>query len=232
VVSITLPDGQLRRYFLDTGAVEVNVAPSDAQFVTKQPDRLAKYFHGGGATDFRGVGLRDCSLRLGGIAFEHFDAVTIPYPKALLDETLQPVQGGLSYLLFYDVLLTIDYGRHELIIERGELPPPNGSDILPLKIGPDFNIEMPVTLEGHPYWVLLDTGNVARNDCVSIGAKQLPGVKWVRPPTPTTVSVMGGSVQSHFGLVAGDLQIGRYSMELGIESGTRAGEERRIARAE
>jgi hypothetical protein len=46
----------------------------------------------------------------------------------------EPVDGILGFRLFQECLLTLDYPANRLRIERGELPAPNGEDVIAFQI--------------------------------------------------------------------------------------------------
>ena len=74
-------------------------------------------------------------------------------------------RGVLGITLFRDVLLTLDFPHDRLTISDGELPPPNGSDIIAYTTMPDASFKVlqvtptvPIQLAGQPFSALLDTG--------------------------------------------------------------------------
>ena len=77
----------------------------------------------------RGTAVRIDALGLGQVVFHGFNALSVD-----LD-----VQAGgfrrydavLPFTMFGDCLLTLDYPNATLILERGELPEPDGEDVLP-----------------------------------------------------------------------------------------------------
>lgn len=64
------------------------------------------------------------SLRLGEAEFRGLRALAVPQPQG------ESADGVLGIGVFADLLLTFDYPKRELRIERGALPEPNGRDIL------------------------------------------------------------------------------------------------------
>ncbi len=71
------------------------------------------------------------SISIGGARFESLDAAV---RSGRLLRMGQPVDGILGFGLFQDCLLTLDYPGHHLRIDRGELPAPNGRDILAFEL--------------------------------------------------------------------------------------------------
>jgi hypothetical protein len=67
------------------------------------------------------------SLSIGGARFEGIEAAV---RAGRLRRMGKPVDGILGFRLFENCLLTLDYPANRLRIDRGELPPPNGKDVL------------------------------------------------------------------------------------------------------
>lgn len=96
------------------------------------------------------------SIRIGDLEFKDVRALTRDYNRS---PRIPPIDGILGFNLFADHLLTLDYPRRIVRIEKGELPAANGRDILDfeapngvpvieLKIGKD-------TVKAH-----IDSGNM------------------------------------------------------------------------
>ena len=94
-------------------------------------------------------------LAIGDAYFLDMNAVAWARPGAL-----QRVQRGLVGLpTFRDCLVTLDYARGELRIEKGELPPANGRDVIDVRVSEYGLIEVPVTINGRTIFAHLDSGN-------------------------------------------------------------------------
>ena len=150
------------------------------------------------------------ALNMRGASFEAFDAVVddLPGIRASIGEAVDVVIGRP---LFRDVLLTIDYPRRRLVIERGALPPPDGRDVLPLVRGRDGDVLVPVTVAGRETWMLLDTGHTVNG--LQIAPEHVAGAAWASPPVPgPSVTTFFGTADSRLGRLAGEARIGRYTI--------------------
>jgi hypothetical protein len=88
-------------------------------------------------------------LAVGGARFGRLRAAVMDHPPGGDD-------GQLGLPAFADLLLTVDFGKHELRLARGALPAANGRDILPLEsIGPLWGV--PVTIGGKTFTGFIDT---------------------------------------------------------------------------
>ncbi len=70
------------------------------------------------------------------------------------------IDGILSYSTFKKYLLTIDYQHHELRIEKGQLPKPDGENIFSTK-GPDSRPWLHVEFPSRKRRMLIDSGAAA-----------------------------------------------------------------------
>lgn len=150
------------------------------------------------------------SLALRGAAFEQFDALVddLPGLRATIGEKIDVVIGRP---LFRDVLLTIDYPRRRLILERGALPEPDGLDVVPLVRGRDGDVLVPVAIAGRTAWMLLDTGHTVTG--LQIAPERLGHVPWASPPVPgPDVTTFFGATDSRLGRIDRDVRIGRHTI--------------------
>lgn len=67
------------------------------------------------------------SLEIGAARFEGLQAAVRDYNERRIGE---PIDGILGFALFQECLLTLDYPGNRLRIERGELPPADGREVL------------------------------------------------------------------------------------------------------
>jgi len=118
---------------VDTGCDAVVFSPKTAKRTSMQTKPVDAYsFDGAGnASKIDGVAQVD-RLSLGPAHFYGFYSVVNDI-GTLTDKDHPP--GGVAGLpLFGDTLLTLDYAHDRLIIQPGELPPPDGKDILPMTL--------------------------------------------------------------------------------------------------
>jgi len=92
------------------------------------------------------------SLAIGGARLGGLTAAVDPFFAGRAE------QGVLGVNVFREILLTLDYPRGRIRLEKGLLPPPDGKRILACDSadGPEPAIE--ITLAGRPIRAMLDTG--------------------------------------------------------------------------
>lgn len=163
------------------------------------------------ATDAADV-VRSSDLNLAGHRFLNVEGVVLPEKNH---------DGTLGISLFHDVLLTLDYPCDRLIVSDGDLPIPNGRDVIayttdpgstfaPLRVSPTVSLQ----LAGHPLSAILDTG-----------ARRLPAdvvvpvdIAATLPLGPsiseTTISgASGRSFPAHTAKLDGKLVLGNVSLD-------------------
>jgi hypothetical protein len=144
------------------------------------------------------------------VTFEGFDAV--------VDETgaLAKLSANVDLLfsreLFRDLLVTIDYPRRRLILERGQLPQPDGQEILALRRDEDGSLLVPLTVQTdrEPAWLTLDTGHTSEG--LLLSRYRLLGINWATKPVEgDVIHTFFGSTVSRVGRMSGDVRVGRYT---------------------
>lgn len=103
------------------------------------------------------------SVELGGIRFRNVDAPTRDYNTS---PNLPKIDGILTFNLFAEYLLTLDYSARRVRLTRGELPQADGKEVLSF----DSSLGIPVVelgVGGHKVSAHFDTGN-------AVGAFVLP----------------------------------------------------------
>lgn len=152
------------RCILDTGAFAPLAAPQLAPRAQLgvYPQPIAMEDAGGNRRYSVVLAVPQCVV--GGATFTNFAAVQTDL--SALAATGQPAAGAaappvefvLAPSMFQDVLLTIDYPRGRLVMERGELPPPDGRDVLPMQVAAGGRLLVPAQIARQEVWLLLDTG--------------------------------------------------------------------------
>jgi hypothetical protein len=118
------------------------------------------------------------------------------------------VDGQLGLPAFADLLMTVDFPGHELRLAKGDLPEPNGRDVLPLQaVGPMWGV--PMTVGDKSFTALIDTQS---GDGLAIA-----------PPLAKTIAFSGHPVETgrvhgpaigdapvHTQRLSGDVKIGGY----------------------
>lgn len=107
------------------------------------------------------------SLELGGARFEGVSGTVRP---GNLPE--RSSAGILGYALFHELLLTLDYPKKELRLDRGALPEPNGKDVLALV--PRMIPAIELTIGGRTIVADIDAGSPAMLTLPLGVAKELP----------------------------------------------------------
>lgn len=118
------------------------------------------------------------------------------------------VDGVLGFNFFRGLLVTLDYPGMALQLERGELPPPDGSEILPFELE-DRMPHLPVTLGDQRLLVNFDTGAV---DWLVVPAEMKSRLRFQSPPIrgPVTWNNQTGHTRVEVARLAADLKFGRY----------------------
>ena len=169
-------------------------------------------------TDFSGSGggtpvARVNAFALGRARFEDFD-VDVISPASGID-------GLLGWPLYRDLLVTLDYPNHVLVLRRGDLPPPDRKDVLPLRLDND-RLTVPVNLNGQELWVTLDTG-WANGGNIELTSALADSLKWVSPLRATTSGeAVLGAVTTKLGRLEGKMIVGRHTL-LQPVAGTNSG---------
>ena len=87
------------------------------------------------------------------------------------------VDGIMGFTVFDDVLLTLDYSNHEMRLDRGQLPPPDGETIFDAD-GPDYRPWITIDFSDRSQVMLIDSG-AAR---YSLAVKELKQFETILPP--------------------------------------------------
>lgn len=144
------------RFGVETGAGFVGVSREFAQSAGLERD--------GGPDDFPEY--RVAAVEFGGATFRDLKVAALPRAATGVDGIL-----GLSF--FHDVLVTIDYPGHRLVITRDTLPTANGRDVLALtRAGPFWAAR--IELAGHGYASVVDTRSTGLLGITPGVAAQLP----------------------------------------------------------
>ncbi len=149
------------------------------------------------------------SMTVGGATFDAFDAIVADLPAmTALHERVDVV---LSRAQFEDVLLTVDYPRRRLILERGALPEPDGRDVLPLRRGDGGDLLITARLLGEDAPLVLDTGNTSEG--LTLSRYRLIAMPWAAPPVEAyRVQTFLGQKLMRLGRMNGDVTLGRHTV--------------------
>ena len=159
-------------FLVDTGSSVVEMSPELADRL-KLPEVPGLHFDLDpltGKTVRSAKVVRIQALKIGEAEFAEFGAVVLD--SAILKE--RGFDGILGLPLFADCLLTIDLSAGQIVIEKGELPKPNGKDILAMSYR--YGIPtVPVLICGMQKHLFVDTGSdigIALSD--RLAGKTLP----------------------------------------------------------
>jgi CubicO group peptidase (beta-lactamase class C family) len=144
------------------------------------------------------------ALEIGGARFEGVQAAVRDYNERRIGST--PIDGILGFGLFQELLLTLDYPGAKVKIERGALPPVDGTEVIPIRVDRGIpSIDL-----------VVDTLKVdADVDAGSMGGFSLPEDLIGRLPLAGPPQVVGHArtVSNEFDIKAarlqGSLRIGR-----------------------
>jgi hypothetical protein len=95
------------------------------------------------------------SIELGAARLTGGSAVVLDLERLFDAEPGYP-RGILGISLFADCLLTLDYPGNRVVLEQGELPTPDGKNVLPCRFEPLPTIE--TQLSGRPLRLIIDSG--------------------------------------------------------------------------
>lgn len=196
-------------FLIDTGGAGVVVMPKLAD-----EEGLAA-IGGGNWIDYAGGSVSDSnvhllSMTIGGVRLDDLDAVIAPL-QGLADDGASEVGGALGWPAFTDLLLTIDYPNRTVTFHRGELPPADGKEILPIT-RKDSGLFIPVSLNGTDLTLIVDTGTPSVESIV-LTKNQGEGLKWCAPAAAYSVQNAFSSSSGKIGRVDGGLHIGRYVVQ-------------------
>ncbi|MBC8108401.1 MAG: aspartyl protease family protein [Anaerolineae bacterium] len=148
------------------------------------------------------------ALKFNGAELENFDAVVEDFKS--LESISERLDLVLARPVFRDVLLTIDYPRRRLILERGALPPSNGRDVLDLNRDEAGALLIPVTIMNEQAWLTLDTGHTG--DGLLLSRYRLLAMRWASTPVEgdKVVGFIGEGI-SKIGRMDGNAVVGQYT---------------------
>jgi hypothetical protein len=149
---------------------------------------------------------RISTLQLGGATLTGVSALIMPLFDGL------GFDGIISLPALHDLLATIDFGGKVLRLERGELPAPNGRDILPYSgLDRGGRVDIPLDVGGVTIPAVIDTRSFMWITLPDSTAAALP----LAAPPRSIGRAMGpslGTFQLRGARLAGDVQIGSQTI--------------------
>jgi hypothetical protein len=161
---------------------------------------------GGGHREIQGDYRRIPQLKIGGVTFQQFD-VTIAdiehiYPAR---HHKLPVRGTMGITFLKDCLVTLDFAAGKIVLERGELPPANGVNILEFRNLFHEGIMVKSKLGGKDVWAKIDTGLDGE---LSASEDVVAGLKFTGPIVNTTHTTYFGESARRCQALDGDFVMG------------------------
>jgi Aspartyl protease len=201
-VQVMLNDQGPFTFAVETGAPLVLMTDALA-------DRLALPASSSGVSiDLPGAGSRPvlnvATLKLGGLTLRDLPACGSP-------EYLPGVDGLLGLSAFHGLLATIDHPGSRLVLERGELPEPDGRQVLSL-LHLDSHVAVEVSIDGRRFPAVIDTQSDSDIEAATELAATLP---FVAPPVVVGRVAVGGlpSVPRSAARLSGDLLLGACTIQ-------------------
>lgn len=126
------------------------------------------------------------------------------------------IDGILSFTTFNDFLLTLDYQRHEIHLERGELPGPDNESVFSTK-GPDARPWLTVEFSNRKRRMLVDSG-AAKSGLV---VQEIDRFETMAPAVPFGASVRLTEIEIRSGARAeSDARLGPFVLQTPILEST------------
>lgn len=199
---------------LDTGASVASIAPRVAEALHLERGTFGREDEGvavGGAAGTQ-IRVRNAvridALRVGPLVVREIDALVLDLSGLERVSGIR-IDGILPAAAFREVLLTLDGPAARVTVERGELPPPDGADVLALEGGALPHVT--VDVGGAPCRVLLDSGST---EFVTVPAALAPALRFRAPPVETgRVGTIADAVAVRSGRIDGSLAWGRHRIQ-------------------
>ncbi len=150
-------NGKPFEMIVDTGAFAslVSMELATASNADIRATKLRSVNAGGNVRPAQGIAHFN-ALAVGAATF--YDVQAVIHDVTVLRTANEPIDGALGLSVFHDLLLTIDWPNSRLRMERGELPPVNGRDVLPLRMDERGLPLVQIKIGSRQVWALIDTG--------------------------------------------------------------------------
>ncbi|HWS53309.1 MAG TPA: aspartyl protease family protein [Pyrinomonadaceae bacterium] len=145
------------------------------------------------------------SITLGGVEFKGVRAASRNYNTS---PNLPKIDGILGFNLFADYLLTLDFPARRVRLERGELPKPDGAEVLSFE-NPRGIPVVELSVGGRKVKAHIDSGN-------TVGAFMLPaalaeGLKFAAPPAVVgKARTISNEIEIKEGRLTESIRLGRF----------------------
>ena len=125
----------------------------------------------------------------------------------------EEMDGVIGMNLFKNCLMTYDYPKNQMIFKKGELPKPNGKNILSYKTPrmPDSHPVIDLNVNGKTHPALLDTG---MRGWFAVPEKSKGAFKFSAGPVESTggLSVGGKTKPVSIGRIDGSISLGQFKV--------------------
>ena len=204
VVKATINGKGPFKLVLDTGAKATKLDDDVVKSLDLRLVRQTEIHEAPGATPtvFEVVGV--ASLTLGGAVFRNFEATVLDYDEIF--DGKRRYDGVLGCPVFADCLLTLDYPGERVILKQGELPGPDGREILNYQER-DGLAGIRVVISRVPVEVIVDSGMAG---AMALAERLEDGVALARQPAKR--SDIASQLNIREARLNGTLQLGRHRL--------------------
>ncbi len=208
LVRVNVDEGDPVWFVLDTGAPISVIAKRIAGRMTKEAGGEDVHVSGTTPGAFDTAAFRFNRLHLGKLPLDNVDAIVTDL--ASLDERIGVQIGGiLGFAPFKDLVLTLDYPHAQVIVEAGELPQPNGRDILALHVHA-LHPSIVLPIAGTDTITEVDSGSGFFMEVATSIATRLT---FRAPPVPAAHAIgISGLSEQRAAKLAGDVRLGTQTM--------------------
>jgi predicted aspartyl protease len=193
-------------FAIDTGASGMGRVDSSLVEKLKLPEVGEVRGSDGSGANARGMKLIQVDLlTIGNLEFRNLRAASRNYN---LSPNLPHIDGILGFNLFSDYLLTLDYAAKRVRLEKGQLPEPNGAEVLSYESQngiPKIDLQVgDAKIKAH-----IDSGN-------TVGAFMLPAalaekLSFLSPPvTVGKARTVSSEIEIKEARVKGSIRLGRF----------------------
>ncbi|MFL5639226.1 MAG: aspartyl protease family protein [Gemmatimonadaceae bacterium] len=191
-------NGQPLRFTIETGASFFAISGSAVEALRLPVDTVTLTFGPSGPAPIA----RIATLTMGGATLSGVSALVTPMFNGM------GFDGIISLPALHDLLATLDLGNNRLRLERGDLPMPNGNDIIPIA-GRDRGrrIDVPIDVGGVTFAAVIDTRSFLG---ITLPDSAAPQLRLEAPPTAagTARGPTLGTFQLSDARLAGNVRLG------------------------
>jgi predicted aspartyl protease len=206
IVDVHINGGGPYSFLIDTGGS--GLARADKSLVEKLKLEVVGEARGAAGTGGQVVSMpivRYSTLEIGGAVFKNVDAPSRDYNEGRDTQ----IDGVLGIGLFSTCLVTLDFVRSVLRIERGTLPEPDGKEVFPFT-NPRGIAELPIRVAGAEIVAHVDSGAMADITLPLSFAEKLPLTS--APVVVGKAVTVSGPMEISEAALKGNVEIGRHQI--------------------